>query len=124
MLTGDMTPDREYVPCQVHNHMQDGIEYLTWTFLFRRILKNPTYYQLDDIKATTINKYLRDMLRTVLWDLNDAGCIEFLDEKQDLFESTVCGQIASYYYMSYKTMSIFKQSTKEDCTIIIMIYIY
>ncbi len=104
--------------------MQDGIEYLTWTFLFRRILKNQTYYQLDDIKATTINKYLRDMLRTVLWDLNDAGCIEFLDENQDLFESTVCGQIASYYYMSYKTMSIFKQSLKEDCTIIIMIYIY
>ncbi len=50
------------VPCQVHNHMQDGIEYLTWTFLFRRILKNPTYYQLDDIKATTINKYLRDCI--------------------------------------------------------------
>lgn len=97
--------------------MQDGIEYLTWTFLFRRILKNPTYYQLEDVKAGTINKYLRDMLRTVLWDLNDAGCLEFGDENQDTFESTVCGQIASYYYMSYKTMAIFKQSLKSDCTI-------
>ena len=99
------------------NSMQDGIEYLTWTFLFRRILKNPTYYQLEDVEAKTVNKYLRDLLRTVLWDLNDSGCLEFNDENQNTFESTVCGQIASYYYMSYKTMAIFKQSLAADNTI-------
>ena len=51
------------------------------------------------------------------------GCIEFTDENQDTFESTVCGQIASYYYMSYKTMGIFKQSLKSDCSIIELIRI-
>ena len=54
----------------LHNHInaeiaggtiaseKDVIEYLTWTYMFRRLLQNPTFYGLQDSKDETIEKFL------------------------------------------------------------------
>merc|ERR1719233_1067363 len=96
---------------------QDGIEWLTWTFLFRRLLKNPTYYQIEDRDAKTINRFLKDTVGDTLRDLEEAGCVKFDDEDRSKFHSTSKGEIASYYYLKYETMALFESTLKDKCTI-------
>lgn len=57
---------------QLHDHInaevtagsisttQDAIDYLTWTYFFRRLLMNPTYYGLEETTAEALNQYLSE----------------------------------------------------------------
>lgn len=42
--------------------MQDAMDYLTWTFFYRRLLQNPSYYDLEKTDAESINQYLSRMV--------------------------------------------------------------
>ncbi len=37
---------------------QDAVDYMTWTFLYRRLLQNPSYYNLEGTSAEDVNEYL------------------------------------------------------------------
>jgi activating signal cointegrator complex subunit 3 len=37
---------------------QDAVVYLTWTYFFRRLHQNPSYYKLEDTTEAGINTYL------------------------------------------------------------------
>ncbi|XP_073260954.1 DExH-box ATP-dependent RNA helicase DExH14 isoform X3 [Populus alba] len=39
-------------------HKEDAMHYLTWTYLFRRLMVNPAYYGLENAEAETLNSYL------------------------------------------------------------------
>ena len=41
---------------------QDAIDYLTWTFFYRRVLQNPSYYDLEDTEMESISAFLSDMV--------------------------------------------------------------
>ncbi|CCJ29959.1 unnamed protein product [Pneumocystis jirovecii] len=81
---------------------QDAIKYLTWTYFFRRIYKNPTYYGLSDSSSNNINIYLSKIINTSINELIISNCI-YRDEDETL-KATVFGSIASYYYISHKTI--------------------
>ncbi len=34
---------------------QDAMDYLTWTYFFRRLLQNPSYYNLEGIVCISYN---------------------------------------------------------------------
>lgn len=42
------------------------IDYLTWTYFFRRLTKNPAYYNVDLTDANGINKYLKNLVDKTL----------------------------------------------------------
>ena len=79
-------------------------DYLTWTYFFRRLTKNPTFYNLDGNDANAINEYLRTLVNTTLFKLKEAGCIE-VDLGDDSIRSTQLGYIASFYYLSHRTVA-------------------
>ena len=44
----------------------DAVDYLTWTFLFRRLLANPSYYDLAGTDADSLNAFLSALVEETL----------------------------------------------------------
>lgn len=101
---------------------QDALDYLTWTFFFRRIHKNPSYYGLEistDEQSTAAaqvraNEYMIDLVEKSLGELADSSCIE-MQTNGDI-DSTPFGKIMSYYYLSHKTIRHLLSRAKDDAT--------
>ena len=52
------------------------MDYLTWTFFIRRLLQNPSYYDLESTEQEAVSSYLSALVEGVLAQLQDAGCLE------------------------------------------------
>ena len=89
---------------------QDALDYLTWTFFFRRLHKNPSYYGLDissedhnTIAAQQLaSEFMVELVDKSLRQLAESRCIA-LHSNGDV-DSTPLGKIMSYYYLSHKTI--------------------
>mmetsp|Transcript_35097 Transcript_35097/g.59441 ORF Transcript_35097/g.59441 Transcript_35097/m.59441 type:complete len:2046 (+) Transcript_35097:92-6229(+) len=101
--------------------LQDAVDYLTWTFLFRRLLMNPSYYGLKDASPEAVNAFLLELLTSVLTDLEEAGCIDLGDEddpavtRMEKIEPLTLGYISSYYYLDFKSVALFQEDLDEGC---------
>eukprot|EP00887_Chlorella_sp_A99_P000213 scaffold13.g213.t1 len=80
---------------------QDAIDYLTWTFFIRRLLQNPSYYDLDSTDQEAVSAFLSGLVKDTLLQLQDAGCLEMEEETGAVVPLTM-GRIASYYYMRHQ----------------------
>jgi antiviral helicase SLH1 len=89
---------------------QDALDYLTWTFFFRRLHKNPSYYGLEisaeehnTIAAQQMaNDYMISMVDKSLGELAESKCLDLSPNGN--VDSTPLGKIMSYYYLSHKTI--------------------
>lgn len=90
---------------------QGILDYFTWTYFFRRLLRNPTFYDLDSIEPDDVNKYLSNLVQNVLDVLEGAGCV-VCNEEERIIMPTSMGRISSYYYLSYQTMRHFADTLK------------
>ena len=45
---------------------QDAVDYLTWTFFFRRLLQNPSYYELPATDGEEVSVFLSRMIEATL----------------------------------------------------------
>lgn len=95
---------------------QDAVDYLTWTYFFRRLLKNPTYYNLDTIEADMLNEYLSDLVENALELLEDARCIS-IDDADDSLEPLMLGRVASYYYLQYPSVALFASNIRASSSL-------
>ncbi|KAL7670073.1 hypothetical protein ACOME3_005011 [Neoechinorhynchus agilis] len=91
----------------------DAIDYLTWTYFFRRLLRNPSYYKLDNLSE--LNTFLDQLVRSTLDQLVSSGCVERLDDEE--ITTTVYGAIASYYYLSHETLYLFRTKLVEQMSL-------
>jgi len=48
---------------------QDAVDYLTWTFFYRRLLQNPSYYDLPGVEPEVVSIYLSRMIEACLTSL-------------------------------------------------------
>lgn len=101
---------------------QDALDYLTWTFFFRRLHKNPSYYGLE-ISAeenNTIaaqqaaNDYMIEMVDKSLAELAESGCLTVLPNGN--VDPTPLGKIMSYYYLAHKTIRSLNHYAKPEAT--------
>lgn len=88
---------------------QDAVDYLTWTFLYRRMTQNPNYYNLHGVTHRHLSEHLSELVETTLTNLEESKCIA-IDEEEDTVEALNLGVIASYYHINYTTIELFSRS--------------
>ncbi|RAH78973.1 DEAD/DEAH box helicase [Aspergillus japonicus CBS 114.51] len=102
---------------------QDALDYLTWTFFFRRLHKNPSYYGLE-ISAEEHNtmaaqaiaqEFMIDLVDQSLSELAESSCVAFDSATGDV-DPTPFGKIMSYYYLSHKTVRYLMSHAKPNPT--------
>ncbi|XP_057859614.2 DExH-box ATP-dependent RNA helicase DExH12 [Cryptomeria japonica] len=87
---------------------QDAVDYLTWTFFYRRLTQNPNYYNLQGVSHRHLSDHLSEIIESTLSDLESSKCVAIED---DMYLSPLnLGMIASYYYISYTTIELFSSS--------------
>ncbi|KAL2166430.1 hypothetical protein VTG60DRAFT_2783 [Thermothelomyces hinnuleus] len=101
---------------------QDALDYLTWTFFFRRLHKNPSYYGLEisaeEHNSTTAqqlaNEFMISMVDASLAELTESKCVEVYPNGD--VDPTPLGKIMSYYYLSHKTIRHLVRKAKPQAS--------
>nr|XP_032829466.1 activating signal cointegrator 1 complex subunit 3 [Petromyzon marinus] len=92
---------------------QDAMDYITWTYFFRRLIMNPSYYKLESIDHQVINNFLSGLVGSALFDLEFSGCIEVGEDNRSI-QPLSPGKISSYYYLKHGTVRMFREQLRAD----------
>lgn len=119
-LLHDPLPIESHLDHYLHDHINaevvtktienksDAVDYLTWTFYYRRLTQNPNYYGLQGFSNRHLSDHLSELVENVITDLEESKCLSVEDEL-DLTPLNL-GMIASYYYIEYTTIELFASS--------------
>ena len=117
----------------------EAMEYLASTYLYQRIVKNPSYYGVDLTEIgltqeelarselavnTAVVRFLSGYIDRCVKTLEDDYCLREVLESEDSGEesqesqglslgrlvATPLGKIASYYYLSHRTVRLFQDA--------------
>ena len=80
---------------------QEALNFLTWTFLYRRAHNNPSYYGITDTSPAGVSTYLAGLIDSTVQSLVESRCVV---EKGDDLVATPFLDISSYYYLSHRTI--------------------
>ncbi|KAL3845926.1 hypothetical protein ACJIZ3_003329 [Penstemon smallii] len=92
----------------VIQNKQEAVDYLTWTFMYRRLTQNPNYYNLQGVSHRHLSDHLSELVETTISGLEESKCVAVEDDY--LLSPLNLGMIASYYYISYTTIERFSSS--------------
>lgn len=85
---------------------QDAVDWTTFTFFYRRLLANPSFYGVQDVSHQGLSEFLSDLVETSFKELSDAKIIE-VDDVNDLVTPLNGAMIAAYYNISFVTMQTY-----------------
>lgn len=91
----------------------DCIQYLSWTFFFRRLLKNPSYYGLPEPDLAAVSSYLTQLVNVSIEDLIDCYCLAVEEDNRTL-TSLPLGRITSFYYLHHRTVKMFAEKLTSN----------
>eukprot|EP01129_Flabellula_baltica_P012165 TRINITY_DN5448_c0_g2_i1.p1 TRINITY_DN5448_c0_g2~~TRINITY_DN5448_c0_g2_i1.p1 ORF type:complete len:2132 (-),score=479.57 TRINITY_DN5448_c0_g2_i1:7-6402(-) len=96
------------------SNKQDCIDYITWTFYYRRLSRNPNYYNLKNVDSQYLSDHLSELVEDTLDDLEQSRCISI----QNDFDLTALnlGMIGAFYYVNYTTIELFNYSLESNTT--------
>ncbi|CAD7931404.1 unnamed protein product [Amoebophrya sp. A25] len=90
---------------------QDALDWLTWSFYYRRLAQNPNYYGLQGVSHTHLSDHLSEVVEQTVDFLEQAGCTAVEDEIN--LSAANLGLVASYYALRYTTIEVFSRCVSE-----------
>lgn len=93
------------------------IEFIESTFFFRRLLANPSYYQLEG--DTDPLEYVSELVDSVINTLQQHDCVLASETEniKNFYETTFLGMLGCQYYLSYKTVHFLSENMQFDNSI-------
>ncbi|KAL0206484.1 hypothetical protein P9112_001791 [Eukaryota sp. TZLM1-RC] len=89
------------------------IQWMKQMFWYKRIVQNPDFYDLES--HDDVEKHLEIMIESGISSLIDANCANTISKDDSLsITSTVYGKIACFYYVSYKSLSLWQSDLSFD----------
>ncbi|ODM19801.1 Pre-mRNA-splicing factor brr2 [Aspergillus cristatus] len=85
---------------------QDAIDWMTYTYFYRRLLANPSFYGLSDVSHVGLSTFMSELVENTLKELSEAKIID-LDEEDDSVSPLNAAMIGAYYNISFITMQTF-----------------
>jgi pre-mRNA-splicing helicase BRR2 len=85
---------------------QDAVDWMTYTYFYRRLLANPSFYGLGDVSHEGLSTFLSELVENTLKELSEAKIID-LDEDDDSVSPLNAAMISAYYNISFITMQTF-----------------
>jgi len=90
---------------------QDAVDWLTWTFYYRRLSQNPNYYGLQGVTHQHLSDHLSEVVENTVEGLERFGCCSIEDEVE--LAPANLGLIAAYYYIRHTTIETFSRCVNE-----------
>lgn len=103
---------------------QDCVDWLAYTFFYRRIHANPSFYGVKDISAYGISAYLTELVENILQELQECDFIELSTHDNETSEDieeiisplNACA-ISSHHNTSFMTMHTLLNSLSGSSTL-------
>ncbi|PVF94776.1 putative RNA helicase [Serendipita vermifera] len=99
-------------------NVSEGAEWLSYTYLFVRMRKNPMVYGMthdDPVNDPDLTERRHIMITIAGRKLAAVGMVQF-DESKGTFAITDIGRIAAKYYIRYASIEVFKNEFKAKMT--------
>ena len=93
---------------------QDAVDWMTWTFLYRRLAPNPNFYNLSGRSVQHINDFLSQLIEDTVEDLENAKCVKVDEENEMDIEAVNFGKIAAFYGIQYQTIGLFAIKLEDE----------
>jgi Sec63 Brl domain len=92
------------ISCRTISTGLEAVGYLTWTFFYRRVRANPSYYGAVSSSEDDVHALLVQVMTATLENLRNHGCAVYDgDVMVSDIKSTTLGQAACNYYLTYRT---------------------
>lgn len=99
---------------QIIDSKSGCIDWLTYSYFYRRLLANPSFYGLVDTSSQGVSEYLSELIENTLDELVEANMIEIEENDEgDTIEPLNGAIIASYHNISFVTLQTFMLSLSE-----------
>ena len=96
------------------NSMQDAVDWLTWTYMYRRLTQNPNFYNLQGTSGAHINDHLSEIVESTFDNLEK---MKFIETDEYEVHSTNLALITSHYNIRCASSDMFSNSLQPGCKI-------
>ena len=86
---------------------EEAVDWLTWTFLYRRVLKNPNYYGLSSRDPQIFAEFLSQSVEEAVEELEAIGCLR---SAGPALEALNLGRVAAHHGVRTATVELFASS--------------